>query len=131
MYYALGVLLNGGYSFTIDKAKTHKVSIGLQAGAIQKSVNFNQLYFHSHWIAYFIVSTSSFSFYILILLYFIYYYILFNYRCTFHVLFGFFELFQLCLRIKSITAPNFRKTKKTLSILVKRRIIKRDFKNCQ
>ena len=44
-YSALGVLLNGGYSFTIDKEQTHKFSIGLQLGAIQKSVDFNQLYF--------------------------------------------------------------------------------------
>ena len=48
-YNALGVLLNGGYSFTIDKSKTHKVSIGLQAGAIQKSFNFNQLYFEDQY----------------------------------------------------------------------------------
>ncbi|MBL4592642.1 MAG: PorP/SprF family type IX secretion system membrane protein [Flavobacteriales bacterium] len=48
-YNALGILLNAGYSFTIDQAKTHKFSIGLQAGAIQKSVNFDQLYFEEQY----------------------------------------------------------------------------------
>jgi len=48
-YNALGVLLNGGYSFTIDKAQTHKISIGLQGGAIQKSVDYNQLYFEEQY----------------------------------------------------------------------------------
>lgn len=48
-YNALGVLLNGGYSFTIDKEQTHKFSIGIQAGAIQKSVDFSQLYFEEQY----------------------------------------------------------------------------------
>ena len=48
-YNALGILLNGGYSFTVDSEKTHKFSLGLQAGAIQKSVDFNQLYFESQY----------------------------------------------------------------------------------
>jgi type IX secretion system PorP/SprF family membrane protein len=48
-YNALGVLLNGGYSFTVDKEQTHKFSIGIQAGAIQKSVDFSQLYFEEQY----------------------------------------------------------------------------------
>lgn len=48
-YNALGILLNGGYSFTIDNEQTHKFSIGLQLGAIQKSVDFNQLYFEDQY----------------------------------------------------------------------------------
>lgn len=48
-YNALGILLNAGYSFTIDKAKTHKFSFGLQAGVIQKSVDFDQLYFEEQY----------------------------------------------------------------------------------
>lgn len=48
-YSALGILLNAGYSFTIDKEKTHKFSIGIQGGAIQKSVDYNQLYFESQY----------------------------------------------------------------------------------
>lgn len=48
-YNALGILLNMGYSFTVDKNETHKFSIGVQAGAIQKSVDFNKLYFESQY----------------------------------------------------------------------------------
>lgn len=48
-YNTLGVLLNAGYSFTVDKNKSHKFSIGLQGGAIQKSVDFDQLYFESQY----------------------------------------------------------------------------------
>ena len=48
-YNALGIVLNAGYSFTVDKEETHKISIGIQGGAIQKSVDFNQLYFESQY----------------------------------------------------------------------------------
>lgn len=48
-YNALGVLLNGGYSFTLDREQTHKISVGIQAGAIQKSVDFSQLYFEEQY----------------------------------------------------------------------------------
>ena len=48
-YNDLGIILNGGYSFTIDKKKVHKFSLGLQAGVIQKSVNFNNLFFENQY----------------------------------------------------------------------------------
>ncbi len=48
-YNALGILLNMGYSFTIDNAETHKFSFGLQGGVIQKSVDFEQLYFEAQY----------------------------------------------------------------------------------
>ncbi len=48
-YNALGILLNGGYSFTVDKEKVHKFSIGIQGGVIQKSVDFNKLYFEDQY----------------------------------------------------------------------------------
>lgn len=48
-YNVLGIVVNGGYSFTIDKEKVHKFSVGLQLGAMQKSVDFNQLYFESQY----------------------------------------------------------------------------------
>jgi len=48
-YNDLGILLNAGYTFSLDKAKTHKLSVGLQLGAIQKSVNFDQLYFEEQY----------------------------------------------------------------------------------
>ncbi len=48
-YNDLGIILNGGYSFTLDKNETHKISLGLQAGVIQKSVNYDNLYFESQY----------------------------------------------------------------------------------
>lgn len=48
-YNALGFLLNMGYSFTIDKDEKHKVSVGVQGGVMQKSVNFDQLYFENQY----------------------------------------------------------------------------------
>ena len=48
-YNALGVVLNIGYSFTVDKAETHKFSVGVQAGATQKSVDFTKLFFESQY----------------------------------------------------------------------------------
>lgn len=49
-YNDLGILLNGGYSFTVDKNEKHKISLGLQAGVIQKSVNFDNLYFENQYV---------------------------------------------------------------------------------
>jgi type IX secretion system PorP/SprF family membrane protein len=48
-YDALGITLSGGYSFTFDKKKVHKISIGVQGGVIQKSVDFNELYFENQY----------------------------------------------------------------------------------
>ena len=48
-YNALGILINGGYSFTVDNNKTHKFSIGIQGGVIQKSVNYENLYFENQY----------------------------------------------------------------------------------
>jgi type IX secretion system PorP/SprF family membrane protein len=48
-YNALGVLLNAGYSFTVDKNETHKFSIGIQGGVIQKSINYDNLYFENQY----------------------------------------------------------------------------------
>ncbi|MCB0402908.1 MAG: PorP/SprF family type IX secretion system membrane protein [Flavobacteriales bacterium] len=48
-YNDLGILLNGGYSFTFDKQETHKLSLGVQAGVIQKSINYGNLYFESQY----------------------------------------------------------------------------------
>lgn len=48
-YNSLGVSLSVGYSFTIDKNKTHKFSLGLQGGTIQKSVNFDNLFFENQY----------------------------------------------------------------------------------
>lgn len=48
-YNDLGILLTGAYSFTVDDNKMHKFSVGLQAGMIQKSVDFDKLYFESQY----------------------------------------------------------------------------------
>ena len=48
-YNALGALVNMGYSFTVDKNEKHKLSVGIQGGAIQKSVNYDKLYFESQY----------------------------------------------------------------------------------
>jgi type IX secretion system PorP/SprF family membrane protein len=48
-YNDLGILLNMGYSFTVDQNQKHKISLGVQAGVIQKSVNFDNLYFESQY----------------------------------------------------------------------------------
>jgi type IX secretion system PorP/SprF family membrane protein len=48
-YDALGITLNGGYSRTVDKNKFHKISIGVQLGVIQKSIDFSKLYFESQY----------------------------------------------------------------------------------
>ena len=48
-YNDLGILLTGAYSFTVDNNEMHKFSVGLQAGVIQKSVDFDKLYFESHY----------------------------------------------------------------------------------
>ena len=48
-YNDLGILLTGSYSFTVDENKMHKFSLGLQAGMIQKSVDFDKLYFESQY----------------------------------------------------------------------------------
>lgn len=48
-YNALGIVLNAGYSFTVDKNKTHKFSIGLQGGVIQKSINLDNLFFENQY----------------------------------------------------------------------------------
>ena len=48
-YNDLGILLTGAYSFTVDNNEMHKFSVGLQAGVIQKSVDFDKLYFESQY----------------------------------------------------------------------------------
>ena len=48
-YDALGITLNGGYSFTFDKKQVHKLSLGIQLGLIQKSVNFDNLFFENQY----------------------------------------------------------------------------------
>ena len=48
-YNDLGVLLTGAYSFTVDKDEMHKFSFGLQGGVVQKSVNFENLYFENQY----------------------------------------------------------------------------------
>ena len=48
-YNALGIVLNAGYSFSVDKNETHKFSIGLQGGVIQKSINYENLYFENQY----------------------------------------------------------------------------------
>ncbi len=48
-YNDLGILLTGAYSFTVDKNEKHKFSVGLQAGVVQKSVDFDNLYFESQY----------------------------------------------------------------------------------
>lgn len=48
-YNDLGILLTGGYSFTIDENKKHKISVGLQGGLVQKSINSDNLYFENQY----------------------------------------------------------------------------------
>lgn len=48
-YNDLGILLNAGYSFTFGEEAVHKVSFGLQGGVVQKSVNFDNLYFENQY----------------------------------------------------------------------------------
>jgi len=48
-YNDLAIIVNGGYSFTVDNAEMHKISVGLQGGVVQKSVDFNQLYFENQY----------------------------------------------------------------------------------
>jgi type IX secretion system PorP/SprF family membrane protein len=48
-YNDLGILLTGGYKFNLHSNGMHKLSVGLQAGVIQKSVNFDNLYFENQY----------------------------------------------------------------------------------
>lgn len=48
-YNDLAIIVNAGYSFTFDKQETHKISFGLQGGVVQKSVNFDNLYFENQY----------------------------------------------------------------------------------
>jgi len=48
-YNDLGIMLDAGYSFTVDKNETHKISVGVQGGIIQKSINFDNLYFENQY----------------------------------------------------------------------------------
>jgi len=48
-YNALGIAINGAYNFAISKNGFHKISLGVQGGIIQKSVDFNNLYFENQY----------------------------------------------------------------------------------
>jgi type IX secretion system PorP/SprF family membrane protein len=48
-YNALGIALNGAYSFAITKNKLHRMSVGIQGGIIQKSVDFDKLFFETQY----------------------------------------------------------------------------------
>lgn len=45
----LGLSLNLGYNIYLTKNKFHKISLGLQGGAIQKRVDFNKLFFENQY----------------------------------------------------------------------------------
>lgn len=45
----LGLSLNAAYNIYLNKDKTHKIAFGVQGGAIQKSVNFNNLFFENQF----------------------------------------------------------------------------------
>lgn len=48
-YNVLNIALNAAYNIYLDKDKTHKIAFGIQGGTIQKSVNFNNLYFENQF----------------------------------------------------------------------------------
>lgn len=48
-YNALSFMISGSYLLTLNKAKTHFLSAGLQAGAFQKSLDFSSLYFENQY----------------------------------------------------------------------------------
>lgn len=45
----LGISLNAAYNIYLTKDKTHKVALGVQGGTIQKSVNFDNLFFENQF----------------------------------------------------------------------------------
>ncbi len=49
LYNVLSFMLNGAYDITLDKSAFHHVSVGLQAGGIQKSINMEKLYFGTQY----------------------------------------------------------------------------------
>ena len=51
LFNVLGIHVNGSYTLGLDKNSFHNISLGLQGGAIQKSVDFNRLYFANQYTA--------------------------------------------------------------------------------
>lgn len=45
----LNLSLNAAYNIYLTKDKTHKIALGVQGGTIQKSVNFNNLFFENQF----------------------------------------------------------------------------------